>query len=218
MPYQPGGSAVPYAQQGVGNLNANRTQSYGAGLGGIYQYGRANPYGPYSGVARAGQSPGINPAGGSRTTASSGPGGGEDFLRGVVGGQNLPFSPFTQNQMMGQQADMTAAAESANLQQLNEDAAVGGASANDPSLQSGRRQLQSTRQNQNLQAQRAISAQAGQANFGAQMDAARALQQAQMTREGWGQQSQLAALGFMPWNQPGSGQPRQQSYINFLGF
>lgn len=195
------------------NRETRSQPSYGTGLGPIYQYGRANPLGPYSGLQRAGQ----QPASGSRTTSTTTPGGGEDFLKSVVGGTNLPFSPFTQNQMMGQQTDMTAAAESANLQRMNEDAAVGGASANDPSLQAGQRQLQSTRQNQNLQAQRAISAQAGQANFGAQMDAARALQQANLTREGWQQQNNMQAMGFMPWNQPyrPSG---QSSYINFLGF
>lgn len=192
-----------------------RQMNYGSGLGNIYQYGAANPYGPYYSMQRAGGTQGT--PGGKSTTTSGGSGGGDDFLRGVVSGQNLPYSPFAQNQMMGQQTDMTAAAEAANLQALNEGAAAGGASANDPSLSNARRGLQSERQNQNLQAQRAISAQANQQNFAAQMDAARALQQSQLTREGWQQSNQQAALGYMPWNTPALNQP-SRSYINFYGF
>ena len=209
---------VPYINASTGQtMNSGHQSTYGSGLGTIYQYGHANPYGPYYGLNKPQANKPQTSASGSSSTSTGA--GAEGFLQGVVSGQNLPYSPFAQNQMMGQQADMAAAAEQAQLQQINEGAVLGGASATDPSLQGARRQAMSSRQNQNLQSQRDISSRATQANFAAQMDAARALQQAQMTREGWQQQSQGNALSFMPWNQPYQYQQnRPQSYINFYGF
>jgi hypothetical protein len=179
----------------------NRQSTYSSpSLGGIYQFGRATPYGPYTGLPRA------NSVGGTSTstTATSGPtNAAESWLNDVIAGKNLPFSPFAQQQMLSQQSDMNAAAEGAQNQQLQNQAAVGGASASDPSFKAGQAANMAHRQTANTTAARDISTRANQANFGAQMDAAGQLNQNAITREGFQRGLQNTALGFMPWNQGG---------------
>lgn len=204
-----GGSAVPMGTQPFNRYTGTQS-TYGSGLGGIYQYGYANPYGPYSGLQKAGgaQTGGGTPTygGGSTTTSRSGPTPtAEAWMNDVLAGKNLPFSPFAKSQMLSQQSDMSAAAEGARNQQMMGAAAMGGASASDPSLQGARMSNMAARQTQNQTAARDIDAQAYQANFGAQMDAASMLNQNAMNREAFQNGMQRTALGFMPWNQRGGG-------------
>lgn len=216
-----GGSAVPRAQQDPYG-NASRQQAYGSGLGGIQQFGYANPYGPFSGLQRATTGGTTAPmgSGGSTTTSSSGPTPtAEAWMNDVLAGKNLPFSPFAKSQMLSQQSDMSAAAEGARNGQMMGAAAMGGASASDPSLQGARMSNMAARQAQNQTAARDIDVQANTANFGAQMDAASMLNQNAMNREAFQNGVQRTALGFMPWNQaPLPDSQRQQNYINFTGF
>jgi hypothetical protein len=207
MPTYPigyGGSAVPYAQQG----QPGRQSTYGSGLGNIYTYGSAMPYGPYSFLPRAGgtTSPGYNPQGGGSTrgsTTTSTPSGAEGWLQNTMAGNNAPYSQTNTNAMMGRQANMSSAAESANLGQINANAAAGGASANDPSLRHSRQQVMDKRQQQNMGARQNIDAMAQQANFGAQMQAADILHRTQLQREGWANSNSNAAMSFLPWNRGG---------------
>jgi hypothetical protein len=183
--------------------------NYGAGLGGIQQFGYGNPYGPYYGLQKPGQNKpgqGASGGGGSTTTATSGPtASAEAWMNDVLAGKNLPFSPFQKSQMLSQQSDMSAAAEGARNQQLMGNAAMGGASAGDPSLNAARMSNMAARQAQNQTAARDIDVQANTANFGAQMDAASQLNQNAMNREAFQNGMQRTALGFMPWAQGGGG-------------
>lgn len=204
--------AVPYINAATGRpISDNRQPGYGAGLGGIQQFGYGNPYGPYSFLPGA-QRPGSTSAT-SSTTASSGPtASAESWLNSVLSGQNLPFSPQTQAAQLTQQTDMSAAAESAQNQQLGNMAAAGGASRFDPSFQGAKAANFAQRQGRNMQAAGDIAAKAGQANFGAQMQAAGQLNQNQLTREGFQHGMQNQALGFMPWNQSGGGRMNNFNY------
>lgn len=175
--------------------------TYGGGLGNIYQYGNAMPAGPYSFLNKP-TAAGASGASGGSATSTSGTGA-EAWLNDVLSGKNLPFSPFAQQQMLSQQSDMNAAAEGAQNQQLDNVAAAGGASANDPSRQSAKAGNMARRQTANATSARDISTKASTANFGAQADAASQLNQNQLTREGFQHGQQNQALGFMPWNQGG---------------
>ena len=197
-----------YSFNAQGSRPGSSYQSnYGAGLGGIQQFGYANPLGPYYGLNRPGTTTGSRPgAAGSTATATSGPtASAEAWMNDVLAGKNLPFSPFTQSQMLSKQSDMSAAAEGARNQQLANTAAMGGASAGDPSMNAARMSNMAARQAQNQTSARDIGAQAAQANFGAQMDAASQLNQNAMNREAFANGMQRTALGFMPWAQGGGG-------------
>jgi len=108
---------------------------------------------------------------------------------------------------MTQQTDMSAAAEAAQNEQMVANAAAGGASATDPSMQGAKAAALARRQTDNSQARGAITAKANTANFGAQMDAAGQLNSNAMQRAGWAQQqsnnAQSQASSFLPWNQSG---------------
>ena len=146
---------------------------------------------------------GTGGTGGGSSTTQTGNADAEAWFKGVMGGQNLPFSPFAQSQMLSQQSDMSAAAEGARNQQLTGNAAAGGASANDPSLRAGQMSNMAARQGQNQTAARDISANANQANFGAQMQAASQLNNNAMQRAQW---AQSAGSGGIPFSPFGSGQ------------
>lgn len=153
-----------------------------------------------------GTSPGYNPAGGGGSSSTTrGNPQAEEWLGGVLAGKNLPFSPFTQSQMLSQQSDMSAAAEGARNQQMMNAAASGGASASDPSMAAAKMSNMAARQVQNQTAARDIGAQAAQRNFGAQMDAAGILNQNAMQRAQWQQAAASGAGAGMAFSPFGSG-------------
>lgn len=193
-----GGSAVPMGTQPF-NAQRNTQSTYGAGLGGIQQYGYANPYGPYSGLAKATTGGGMPTAGGGSSTTTTGNADAEAWLKNVMAGNNLPFSPQQQAAMLTQQSDMGAAAESARNQSLDANAAASGASGRDPSLQGAKAANFAARQVGNQRAAGDIATKANSANFGAQMNAAETLNNNAMTRAAW-QQSGGGASAFLPWN------------------
>jgi hypothetical protein len=122
---------------------------------------------------------------GTATSTPAAPSAADKFFSGVLSGENLPFSPFQKSQMLSQASDMSAAAESALNNRMTGNAAFGGASANDPSLQAARLSNQAARQAQNQTAARDIDTQANERNFSAQMAAAEALNRNQLQREAW---------------------------------
>lgn len=186
----------PFNSQGGG-----RQSTYGGGLGGIYQYGRANPYGPTIGMQRAGQSPGINPNAGAATGAATKESAARNYLTGTVQGQNTPFNEATRNSMYSQASGMNAAAEGAQNQRINETAAMGGASANDPSAQAARSQNMALRQGANQRAMGTIESQANLANQQAQSQAATTLLGSEdrnnALAQGHASQAQQAALSYL---------------------
>jgi hypothetical protein len=109
--------------------------------------------------------------------------------------------------MVSRASDMTAAAEGANNQRTASVAAAGGASANDPSYQAAQLANQANRQTANQTAVRDIDTETEKANFGAEAEAANALNQNAMQRESYAhQQANQAnnqAMSFLPWNASG---------------
>lgn len=103
------------------------------------------------------------------------------YLRGVMQGDNVPFTDAVKAQMLGQQSSMNAAAEAGQNQALRTGAAVGGASGNDPSLRGALRQSMAARQGANTTAAGQINTQATLANQQAQSQAGQQL-------AGWGNQ------------------------------
>jgi len=161
-------------------------------------------YNYYQTPQTIGRPAGGGAGGGGASTTTTGNADAESWFKDVMGGKNLPFSPFQQSQALSQQSDMSAAAEGARNEQMMGNAAAGGASASDPSLQGGRMANMAARQTQNQTAARDISAQANKVNFGAQMDAASQLNQNAMQRAQWAQASS-GQVG-MPFSPFGSGQ------------
>jgi hypothetical protein len=196
------------------NRYANTQSTYGSGLGNIYQYGAANPRGPYSFLPQSGGTAAAGGASSQSTTAAGGGGAGEAFFNGVLSGDKMPFNPATRANMVSRASDMTAAAEGANNQRAANNAAAGGASASDPSFQAAQMGNQAARQTANQTAVRDIDTTAEQQNFGAQMNAAEALNRNAMTREGYANGLSAQAMSFLPWNQGGS---RQSGGNNFQG-
>ncbi len=98
-----------------------------------------------------------------------------DFLQGVVGGKNLPFGQEMQANYLTNAANTAGAQEAAQTQALREQMANNGGSMTDPSAMAALRELHSRRGGQIAQAQNQIGMQAGQANFGAQMQGANSL-------------------------------------------
>ena len=173
---------------------------------------RNSTYGQYN-YYQTPQTLGRPAGGGGASTTTTGNADAESWFKDVMGGKNLPFSPFQQSQALSQQSDMSAAAEGARNEQMMGNAAAGGASASDPSLQGGRMANMAARQTQNQTAARDISAQANKVNFGAQMDAASQLNQNAMQRAQWAQASGQSGMAFSPFGsgQSGGGQGRGQS-------
>lgn len=218
---------IPHINASTGTQVSSNTQStYGGGLGPIYTYGHANPYGPYSFLPRPGQSPpiigGSRPGGSGSTTTTSGNADAEGWLGKVLTGDNLPYNQQNINAMTGQQANMSAAAEAGQNQQLTQQAAASGASASDPSMKFAQRQNMDRRQQANMQAKQNIEAQAKQQNFNAQLQAADILNKTKLQREGWAQNANSAAMSFLPWNRgnadPAYNNTQGNSYINFMGW
>lgn len=218
MPSYPtgyGGSAVPYSQQRGGSRQGGYT-----GLGGIQQFGQANPMGPYGmlGAQRPGQTPAT---GAASTTGDRGSSIARDYLTGVVQGQNTPYNEATRTSMYGRASGMNAAAEGAQNRQLSEQAAMGGASPTDPSYANLMRQTMAQRQGANVQAAGDIDRTANLANQQAQMGAADRLMGSEDERfalqQGYNQRAMQTALGYLY----GGGASQQQSTPNntqFLGF
>lgn len=157
-------------------------------------------------------------AGGGSSTTTTGNGDAEAWFRDVLAGNNLPFSPQQQAAQLTQQTDMNAAAESARNQQLMANAAMGGASANDPSMQGAKASSFARRQTDNSRAAGQIASQANSANFGAQMNAASQLNQNAMQRAQWAQNAASGAgvgMAFSPWGsgQGGGGYGNGQSQV-----
>lgn len=160
--------------------------TYGSGLGPIYQFGAQNPYGPYAGLQKAPgvSAPGAASHGSSSVSGSAGPtDAASQFFNSVLSGQRLPYDQETQGSLYSTASDMSAQAEKANNDQATAAAQRGGASANDPSLQGQRASAMSQRQGQNIRSKQDISSKANVANFGAQNDAANALQQANFEQQ-----------------------------------
>ena len=170
-------------------------------------------YNYYQTPQTIGRPAGGGAGGGGSSTTTTGNADAESWFKDVMGGKNLPFSPFQQSQALSQQSDMSAAAEGARNEQMMGSAAAGGASASDPSLQGGRMANMAARQTQNQTAARDISAQANRVNFGAQMDAASQLNQNAMQRAQWAQASGQSGMAFSPFGsgQSGGGQGSGQS-------
>jgi hypothetical protein len=175
--------------------------TYGTGLGNIYQFGAQNPFGPYAGLNRA---PGVGGTGSSTTTSgSAGPtDAASAFFNEVLSGKKLPYDQSTQDSLYSTASDMSAAAEGANLQQATAAAQRGGASANDPSLQGQHLALQGQRQAANMKSKQDISNKSNIANFGAQEDAANALQQANFEQQRINQGNMNS---LMPYSRGGGG-------------
>lgn len=104
--------------------------------------------------------------------ADTGYGGVGDFLRGVVGGQNVPYSPESVNAMQSQFGRGSSAAEAAQMAALRESMGASGGSIYDPSYQAAARQAMGTRQGQNLDYAGQLAADASVRNNSAQMQAA----------------------------------------------
>lgn len=188
-------------------VDDHRSGGY-TGLGTVYQYGHQLPYGPYTGLPKAPGAPGAASGGGgsSTSTSTTGPTGqAQTFLNGVLSGDKLPFSPAVRTGMLSQQSDMNAAAESALTGRMDANAAVGGAGANDPSLQGGKLGAMAKRQTANSTAKRDIDTQAEGANFDAQLRAASMLEESRRQSEALAAGVQKTAMGYMPWNQQGGG-------------
>jgi hypothetical protein len=146
----------------------------------------------------------VGGTGGSTTTSgSAGPtDAASAFFNEVLSGKKLPYDQSTQDSLYSTASDMSAAAEGANLEQATATAQRGGASANDPSLQGQRLSLQSQRQGQNMKSKQDISNKSNIANFGAQEDAANALQQANFEQQRINQGNMNS---LMPYSRGGSG-------------
>lgn len=205
--YQPGGSAVPRHQQGLGN----RQSGYGGGLGGIQQFGYANPRGPYAGLGGAGSGQPAGDAGG-RSGADSAA---RQYLTGVVSGQNTPYNQATRDSMYSQQSNMAGAAEAARNNQIAEQSAMGGASPSDPSYQRLIRQSMAARQAQNQQSMGDIDRTANLANQQTQQQAAGTLLGSEDERfalqQGYNQRATQMAMGYLYGGGGGSGQPNSQT-------
>lgn len=176
------------------------------GMGPIYQYGAAMPYGPYSTLGRAGGTGGST---GSSSGSSSSESGktpeARTYLNQVISGEKLPYSPDRVNRLKSEAGDVNAAAESSLANRMASQAAVGGVSANDPSFQGGLMNLQARRQTANQTSSRGIDETAEGANFDAQMRAASMLEQSRMQSEALAAQVSSKAMGYMPWSGGGGG-------------
>ncbi len=91
-----------------------------------------------------------------------------DYLQGVVGGQNVPFSDTVKSSILAQQGQGAASAEAAQMQTLRDSLAASGGSIYDPGYQAAQREAMSQRQGQDLNAQGQLESQAGIANQQAQ--------------------------------------------------
>lgn len=207
--------------------SGNRSGGY-TGLGNIYQFGYANPRGPYAYLAGQGQ-------GGQPGQATGGTGGGtgagesvaRQYLTGVVQGQNTPYNEATRSSMYSRASGMNAAAEGAQNRQIQQQAAMSGASPNDPSYANLIRQSMAARQGANQMAAGDIDRTANLANQEAQMGAANRLLGSEDERyalqQGYNQRAAQTALGYLYGNSgvnngPNSGPNQMLGFYGRGGF
>ncbi len=95
-----------------------------------------------------------------------------DYLQGVVGGGNVPYTDEVKNSMLAQQGRGSADAEAAQMESLRQSLGASGGSIYDPGYQAAQRQAMSQRQGQNLDAMGQLNAKAGLENHKAQMQGA----------------------------------------------
>lgn len=113
-----------------------------------------------------------------------------DYLQGVVGGANVPYSDQVKDSILAQQGQASAGAEAAQMDALRQSLGASGGSIYDPGYQAAQRQAMSQRQGQNLDAMGQLNATAGLANQQAQQQgatqlaAARGAQNAQVNQLG----------------------------------
>lgn len=200
--------------------SGNRQPTYGSGLGmPIQQFGQANPYGPYAFMQQGSQKPG----GGSGMSSGSGPAEStaRRYLEGVVQGQNTPYNETTRTNMYSRASGMNAAAEGAQNRQIQEQAAMGGASPRDPSYANLMRQSMAQRQGANMQAAGDIDRTANLANQQTQMGAAQALMGSEDERyalqQGYNQRMAQTALGYL-YGGGGSNNGANSGPNQMLGF
>lgn len=96
----------------------------------------------------------------------------KNFLNKVMSGTELPFDQGTQDNMLSQASDMNSAGERARNSEMNNNAAINGASMADPSLAGARMNSMARRQSDNAMARQNIGANAQRANFAAKSGAA----------------------------------------------
>ena len=120
----------------------------------------------------------------------------QQWLSDVLSGKNLPFNAQVQAQQMSQASDMNAAGENARNGQIDANAAAGGASAHDPSLQGAKASNFARRQTENQQAARDVSERGAAQNYAAQRSAAGELNGDQMQRDSWAQQAAMQREGW----------------------
>lgn len=94
-----------------------------------------------------------------------------NYLKGVLGGKNVPYSNTVLNSLQAQHGRGTAAGEAAQMQSLRDSLGASGGSIYDPSYQAASREAMSQRQGQNLDYAGQLNAQAGVENFNARQGA-----------------------------------------------
>ncbi len=197
MPNYPiAGSAVPQRQQ----MGGSRSGGY-TGLGNIQQFGYANPSGPYGMMGAQPAGGGAGGAGGRGGAAGGAESVARNYLTGVVQGTNTPYNEATKTAMYGRASGMNAAAEGAQNRQIGEQAAMGGASPNDPSYANLMRQSMAQRQGANVQAAGDIDRTANLANQQTQQAAAGTLMNSEDERnalqQGYNQRALQTAMGYL---------------------
>lgn len=195
------------------------TTSASSALGApIMQYGYQNMYGPYGMQTNLG---GGGNGYGSGGSGSSGPTDeGSAWYKGVLGGTNLPYSPFAKANLQSKAYGMNSAAETARNDAMASNAAASGASASDPSMQGAKLNSMARRQSDNANSTQDIESQANQANFSAQANAAAHLSQTQLAYD---EMANSNAMRYSPFSGGGGGgggyqptrQPKKQNNIAF---
>jgi hypothetical protein len=117
-----------------------------------------------------------------------------DFYQGAARGQNVPFTDEVINQLYGRQADMNAAAQASQAQQMTDRYAATGGSIYDPSHGAEQLALQAARQTANAGARRDIDINATAGNYDARSAGAAGLAgvRGQQIGQASGLRSQLA--------------------------
>ncbi len=95
-----------------------------------------------------------------------------DYLKGVVGGSNVPYTDSVKNSILAQHGSGAATAEAAQMESLRQSLGASGGSIYDPAYQNASREAMSQRQGSNLDAAGQLEATAGLANQQAQQQGA----------------------------------------------
>jgi hypothetical protein len=138
-----------------------------------------------------------------------------NFYGDMASGENVPFTPDVVDRVYGQAADMNAAAQGNQLEQLARAAAASGGSIYDPSYGAAERAATANRQLQNQGAMRDISTQAQLANYDATVQGAQGLvgtrgQQYGQALPGYSQAAGL--IGQMPTSTSYGASPQAPRY------